>query len=123
MAAVIAAYNGTFANMAAIETEFQANWVDGEFMRGAGVNDGVFIHTNLAVGQKLRLFVRSSRNDGTPVWSLHPDGEVTITAGMRGTTAGDDWPLLRYTIGQEWSGLVVSCDAAASVILRPTGLP
>ena len=123
MSAIIPAYNGTFANMAAIETEFQANWVSGEFMRGMGANDSVFIHTDLAVGQKLRLFVRASRNDGTAVWSLHPDGEITITAAMRGTTDGSDWPLLVYDIGQEWSGLVVSTDAAASVILRPTGLP
>ena len=122
MAATVSTYNGTFADMAAIETEFQANWADLEYIKGPR-RAQLYVRTSLAVGQKLRLFTRAAGHDGTPIWSLHPDGEVTITSAMRQTTAGDEWVWLRYQVGEDWSGFVVSTDAAASVLLTTTDLP
>lgn len=114
----IAALTGTIANMAAIETAFQATWRDADFMSAAR-RPLVLIKTDLAAGQTLRLLVRSGQGDGNnpsaPVWMAHPKGAITIPSKV--STAADDWSLIRLAVGTDWSGLVVWASAACTVQL------
>ena len=118
----VAAMTGTPANSAAIETEFQTNWLTLDFMK-AGRRPNCFIRTNLAAGQTLRLLIRSASADGSgnAVWTQSAAG--VFTAPARVTTAGDDLVEARFVIGSEWSGLVVLASAACTVQISTTDTP
>lgn len=121
MANSSSAFTGVIANMAAIETEFQANWASLDFMKSAR-RPNAFIHTNLAAGQTLRLFIRTANAiGGVPIWVQHPDGAATVPAKV--TTSGDEWSLFRYFVGQEWSGFVVWASAACTLQVSTTDQP
>jgi hypothetical protein len=120
MAASVAALTGTLANMAAIETEFQANWKALDVMAGSR-RPNLIITTNLAAGQTLRLFIRSAQHSGTPIWSLHEDGAFTIPAKF--TTGADEWASLSYQVMAEWSGFVIHASAACTCILSTSDNP
>ena len=120
MASSTDALTGTIANMAAIETEFQSNWKSLDVMSGSR-RPNLVITTNLAAGQSLRLFVKSSQHNGTPIWSQHEDGAYVIPAKF--TTAADEWATTSYSLLEEWSGLVVHATAAATVILSTSDNP
>lgn len=114
MSNTVAALTGTPANMAAIETEFQANWKDLDFMKAAR-RPNAFVNTNLAAAGTLRLWVRSPQRDGSgnPVWKQSAGGLFTVPAKF--TTAADEWTEARFVIGDEWSGLVVTASGACSI--------
>lgn len=116
----VSALTGTPANQAAIETEFQSNWKSLDVMSGSR-RPNLVITTNLAAGQSLRLFVRSSQHNGTPIWSQHEDGAYLIPAKL--TTAADEWTTTSYSLLEEWSGLVVHATASATVILSTSDNP
>lgn len=114
MSNTVAALTGTPADMAALETEFQANWASLDFMKAAR-RPNCFVRTNLAAGQTLRLLIRSAsaNGSGAAVWTQSAAGVFTSPA--RVTTAGDDLVEARFVIGSEWSGIVVLASAACSV--------
>lgn len=118
MAASVSTLTGSVANMAALETEFQSNWKSLDVMVGAR-RPNLVLTTNLAAGESLRLFVRSSSHNGTPIWSQHEDGAYTIPAKFTG--AADEWTSTSYQVFEEWSGFVVHTTAAATVILSTSG--
>lgn len=120
MASSTDALTGTIANMAAIEAAFQGPWKSLDVMSGSK-RPNLVITTNLAAGQSLRLFVRSSQHNGTPIWSQHEDGAYTIPAKF--TTDADEWTTTSYSLLEEWSGLVVHATAAATVILSTSDNP
>ena len=119
MANTVAALTGTPANMAAIETEFQANWASLDFMKAAR-RPNAFVRTNLAAGQTLRLLIRSASADGSgnAVWTQSAAGIFTSPA--RVTTDSSDWVEARFVIGSEWSGIVALSSAACSVQVSTT---
>jgi hypothetical protein len=114
MAASASALTGSIADMAALEAAFQSSWKSLDVMSGAR-RPNLILTTNLAAGESLRLFVRSSSHSGTPIWSQHEDGAYTIPAKFTG--AADEWTMTSYQIFGEWSGFVVHATAAATVIL------
>lgn len=114
MAASASVLTGSIANMAALETAFQASWKSLDVMTGAR-RPNLILTTDLAAGESLRLFVRSSSHNGTPIWAPHEDGAYLIPAKF--TTDADEWATTSYEILEEWSGLVVHATAAATVIL------
>lgn len=115
----VAALTGVVANMAALETEFQTNWIGLDFMKTA-LNSNIVVRTNLAAGKIQRLYVRSSIDDGSgnPVWFAHEDGDYTIPA--KTTTAADEWSQTSYFVGNEYTGAILWCDAAATVNMSTT---
>lgn len=119
MAQNVAAMVGTPANMAAIETEFQANWAGLNVMMAAR-RPNCFVRTNLAAGQTLRLLVRSANGDGSgnAVWTQSAAGSFTSPA--RVTTDGSDWVEARFVVGTENSGFVVLASAACTVQVSTT---
>lgn len=120
MPSTAAALTGTIANMAAIETEYQANWKSLDVMSGA-CRPNLIVTTNLAAGETLHVFVRCAQHSGTPIWVQHEDGPFTIPAKV--TTAADEWTAVSYEILSEWSGLVVHATAAATVNLSTSENP
>lgn len=117
MAINVAALTGAIANMAAIETEFQANWDTLDFMAQPKRNTA-FVWTNLAAAGTLKLFIRSVSKDnaGSPVavWAESPSGSFTVPAKATGDSS--DWALTRFVIGSNnYSGLVVHASGACTV--------
>lgn len=118
MSNTVAALTGTPANQAALETEFQANWVSLDFMKAAR-RPNCFVRTNLAAAQTFRLWIRSAQgSSGTPVWTQSAAGLFTVPAKF--TTGADEWTEGRFVIGEEWSGLLVTASAACSVQIWTT---
>lgn len=117
MAVNVAALTGAIANMAAIETEFQANWDTLDHMRHPKRNT-VVVFTNLAAAGTLKLFVRSTVlfTGAVPVWAESAAGSFTVPA--KSTTDSSDWAQARFVLGSnDYSGFVVHASGACTVQL------
>lgn len=111
MARTVAMMTGAVSS-AALEAEYQANWVGLDlsfgdslpwlFVRAKVTSQTVSVYTRSALGDEL--------DSGAPVWSRHPDGPAVVAA----PSPTDGWHQLRYFIGTDVGGVVVHCTAAGT---------